>query len=319
MLPTERPDTWEVQGRGELQLAVLVEMMRREGFELTVGKPQVVTREVDGKVHEPVERLTIDVPEDYLGVVTQLLALRKGRMEQMVNHGTGWVRMEYLVPARALIGFRTEFLTETRGTGMLHHVFERYEPWHGELRTRPTGSLVADRRGPTTGFALSNLQERGTMFVGPGAEVYEGMIVGENARSEDMDVNPTKEKKLTNMRSSTSDELVRLIPPRPLSLEQALEFIREDECVEVTPATVRLAQGRARRRASGSRPRAARPAGSRSDSGASQASFARPRAPVGTWRRRTRRMLSRSLGGRRAPGWSARHADASVARGATVP
>ena len=212
VLPTERPDTWEVQGRGELQLAVLVEMMRREGFELTVGKPQVVTREIDGKVHEPVERVSIDVPEDYLGVVTQLLALRKGRMEHMVNHGTGWVRMEYLVPARGLIGFRTEFLTETRGTGVLHHVFERFEPWYGEMRTRPTGSLVADRKGPTTTYALLNLQERGALFVGPGVEVYEGMIVGENARSEDMDVNPTKEKKLTNIRSSTAEELVRLIP-----------------------------------------------------------------------------------------------------------
>ena len=240
VLPTERPDTWEVQGRGELQLAVLVELMRREGFELTVGKPQVVTRLVDGKVHEPVERLTVDIPEDYLGVVTQLMALRKGRMEQMVNHGTGWVRMEYLVPARGLIGFRTEFLTETRGTGLLHHVFERYEPWHGELRTRPTGSLVADRRGPTTAFALANLQERGTMFVGPGTEVYEGMIVGENSRSDDMDVNATKEKKLTNMRQSSGDILVPLIPHKQMSMEQALEFCREDECVEVTPATVRL-------------------------------------------------------------------------------
>jgi GTP-binding protein TypA/BipA len=219
---------------------VLVELMRREGFELTVGKPRVVTREIDGTVHEPVERMTIDIPEDYVGVVTQLLALRKGRMEQMVNHGTGWVRMDYLVPARGLIGFRTEFLTETRGTGLLHHVHERYEPWHGELRTRPTGSLVADRRGATTGFALANLQERGTMFVGPGTEVYEGMIVGENSRDNDLDVNASKEKKLTNMRSATADELVRLIPPRPLSLEQALEFIREDECVEVTPNSIRL-------------------------------------------------------------------------------
>jgi GTP-binding protein len=240
MADTERPDTWEVQGRGELQLAILVELMRREGFELTVGKPQVVTRVIDGKVHEPVERLTVDVPEDYLGVVTQLLALRKGRMEQMVNHGTGWVRMDYLVPARGLIGFRTEFLTETRGTGLLHHVFEGYEPWYGELRTRPTGSLVADRRGATTGFALANLQERGTMFVGPTTEVYEGMIVGENSRSDDMDVNPTKEKKLTNMRASTGDVLVPLVPHRQLSLEQALEFCREDECVEVTPATIRM-------------------------------------------------------------------------------
>jgi GTP-binding protein len=240
VLPTERPDTWEVQGRGELQLAVLVELMRREGFELTVGKPQVVTREVDGKVHEPVERLSIDAPEEYVGVITQLLALRKGRLEHMVNHGTGWVRMEYLAPARALIGFRTEFLTETRGTGILHHVFDGYEPWHGELRTRPTGSLVADRRGPATSFALLNLQERGQLFVGPGAEVYEGMVVGENARAEDLDVNATKEKKLTNMRAASSEELVRLIPPRPLSLEQALEFIRDDECVEVTPVSVRL-------------------------------------------------------------------------------
>jgi GTP-binding protein len=240
VLDTERPDAWEVQGRGELQLAVLVEMMRREGFELTVGKPQVVTKEVDGKLCEPMEYLTVDVPEDYLGVVTQLLALRKGRLEQMVNHGTGWVRMEYKVPARGLIGFRTEFMTETRGTGLLHHVFDRYEPWVGELRTRPTGSLISDRRGPTTSYALHNLGERGTMFVPPGTEVYEGMIVGENSRADDMDVNPTKEKKLTNMRSSTGDELVRLIPHRELSLEQALEFIREDECVEVTPHSVRL-------------------------------------------------------------------------------
>jgi GTP-binding protein len=240
VLPTERPDTWEVQGRGELQLAILVELMRREGFEITVGKPQVVTRTIDGKVHEPVERLTVDIPEDYLGVVTQLMALRKGRMEQMVNHGSGWIRMDYIVPARGLIGFRTEFLTETRGTGLLHHVFEKFEPWFGELRTRPTGSLVADRRGMTTGYALSSLQERGTMFVGPGTEVYEGMIVGENSRSDDMDVNPTKEKKLTNMRASTGDVLVPLIPHRQLSLEQALEFCREDECVEVTPAVVRI-------------------------------------------------------------------------------
>jgi GTP-binding protein TypA/BipA len=237
---TERPDAWEVQGRGELQLAILVEMMRREGFELTVGKPQVVTRIVDGKKQEPMERLTVDIPEEYLGVVTQLMALRKGRMEQMTNHGTGWIRMEYLVPARGLIGFRTEFLTETRGTGLLHHVFDRYEPWHGELRTRPTGSLVADRMGPTTAFALANLQERGTMFVGPGTEVYEGMIVGENSRSDDMDVNATKEKKLTNMRSSSGDILVPLIPHKQLSMEQALEFCREDECIEVTPETVRI-------------------------------------------------------------------------------
>ncbi|CAB4631890.1 unannotated protein [freshwater metagenome] len=240
MNTTERPDTWEIQGRGELQLAILVEMMRREDFELTVGKPQVVTRVIDGKKCEPMEKLSIDIPEDYLGVVTQLMALRKGRMEQMVNHGTGWVRMDYIVPARGLIGFRTEFLTETRGTGLLHHVFERYEPWHGELRTRPTGSLVADRTGPTTAFALANLQERGTMFIGPGTDVYEGMIVGENSRQDDMDVNPTKEKKLTNMRSSAGDILVPLIPHKQLSLEQALEFCREDECVEITPSSVRI-------------------------------------------------------------------------------
>jgi GTP-binding protein len=240
VLPTERPDTWEVQGRGELQLAVLVEMMRREGFELTVGKPQVLTKEIDGKVHEPVDRLTIDVPEDFLGVVTQLLALRKGRMEQIINHGTGWVRMEYLVPARGLIGFRTEFITETRGTGLLHHVFERMEPWAGEIKGRPNGSLVADRLGPTTGFALTALQDRGVMFVGPGVPVYEGMIVGENSRADDMDINPTKEKKLNNIRSSTAEAFEKLIPPRTLSLEQALELIAEDECVEVTPTSVRL-------------------------------------------------------------------------------
>jgi GTP-binding protein TypA/BipA len=240
VLDGDRPDRWEVQGRGELQLAVLVEVMRREGFELTVGKPQVVTREIDGTLHEPVERVAIDAPEEYLGVITQLLALRKGRMENMVNHGTGWIRMEHLVPARGLIGFRTEFLTETRGTGQLHHVFEGYEPWHGELRTRPTGSLVADREGMSTTFTLLTLQERGSMFVGPGEDVYEGMIVGENARAEDIDVNPTKEKKLTNMRASNSEEFTRLIPKRTMVLEQALEFIREDECVEVTPHHVRL-------------------------------------------------------------------------------
>ncbi len=238
--PTERPDVWEVQGRGELALAVLVELMRREGFELTVGKPQVVTRNIDGRRHEPVERMSVDIPEGYVGVVTQLLALRKGRMEQMINHGTGWVRMEYLVPARGLIGFRTEFLTETRGTGLVHHVFDRWEPWHGDLRTRPSGSLVADRRGAVASFALYNLQERGTLFVGPGEEVYEGMIVGESSRPEDLDVNACKEKHLTNIRSSTADELVRLVPKRELSLDQALEFLREDECVEVTPHAVRL-------------------------------------------------------------------------------
>ena len=240
VLDTDRPDAWEVQGRGELQLAVLVELMRREGFELTVGQPRVVTREIDGRVHEPIERLAIDITEDYVGVVTQLLALRKARLEQMVNHGTGWVRMEYLVPARGLIGFRTEFLTETRGTGLLHHVFDRWEPWAGEMRTRPTGSLVADRRGMTAQFALMNLQERGTLFVSPGEEVYEGMIVGENSRGDDLDVNAVKEKHLTNMRSSTADVLVRLVPAHKPSLDQALEFLREDECVEVTPNSVRL-------------------------------------------------------------------------------
>ncbi|MFI6906381.1 translational GTPase TypA [Nonomuraea sp. NPDC050394] len=240
VLPTERPDAWEVQGRGELALAILVEQMRREGYELTVGKPQVVTKEVDGKLHEPVERLTVDCPEEYLGAVTQLLAVRKGRMEHMTNHGTGWIRMEFVVPARGLIGFRTEFLTETRGTGLVHHVFEAYEPWFGELRTRNNGSLVADRSGPVTAFAMLNLQERGTLFVSPTTEVYEGMIVGENSRSDDMDVNITKEKKLTNMRSSTADVTETLTPPRVLSLEQALEFIRDDECVEITPETVRI-------------------------------------------------------------------------------
>jgi len=240
VLPTDRPDAWEVQGRGELALAILVEQMRREGFELTVGKPQVVTREINGSVHEPVERLTVDAPEEYLGAITQLLAIRKGRMETMTNHGTGWVRMEFLVPSRGLIGFRTEFLTETRGTGIIHHVFERYEPWFGELRTRSSGSLVADRAGVATPFAMINLQERGTLFVEPTTEVYEGMLVGENSRADDMDVNITKEKKLTNMRSSTGDDFEKLVPPRKLSLEQSLEFCREDECVEVTPETVRL-------------------------------------------------------------------------------
>jgi GTP-binding protein len=241
VLPTERPDAWEVQGRGELALAILVETMRREGFELTVGKPQVVTKTIDGKLNEPVERLTIDCPEEFLGAVTQLIqGNRKGRMETMTNHGTGWVRMEFVVPSRGLIGFRTEFLTMTRGTGIAHAVFEGYEPWYGELRTRTSGSLVADRAGAATPFAMMNLQERGTMFVQPTTEVYEGMIVGENSRSDDMDVNITKEKKLTNMRSSTSDVTETLIPPRQLSLEQALEFIREDECVEVTPDTVRI-------------------------------------------------------------------------------
>jgi GTP-binding protein len=255
VLPTERPDTWEVQGRGELALAVLVETMRREGYELTVGRPTVVTREVGGAVHEPVERLSVDVPEEYLGAVTSLLAVRKGRLESMINHGTGWVRLEFMVPARGLIGFRTQFLTDTRGTGLAHHVFEGYERWAGDLRARPTGSLVADRAGTVTAYAMFGLQERGSLFVAPGTEVYEGMIVGENSRSDDMDVNITRERKLTNVRQSTGEELERLVPPRLLSLEQALEFCAADECVEVTPSAVRLrktvldAKERARTRA----------------------------------------------------------------------
>src|SRR3954469_8264651 len=237
---TERPDAWEVQGRGELQLVVLLEIMRREGYELTAGQPQVVTRGIEGQVHEPVERLAIDVPEEHVGDVTQMLAARKGRMEQMVNHSTGWVRMEYLVPARGLIGFRTEFLTMTRGSGLLHHVFDRWEPWAGELRTRQTGSLVADRRGQSAGYSLLSLQDRGRLFVGSGEEVYEGMIVGENSRSDDLDVNPSKAKQQTNMRAASADVLVRLAPPSRLSLEAAIEFVREDECVEITPEEVRL-------------------------------------------------------------------------------
>jgi GTP-binding protein len=237
---TARPDTYEVQGRGELQLGILVEMMRREGFELTVGQPHVVEREIDGRRNEPVELLSVDVPEEHVGTVTQLLAARKGRMEHMTNHGTGWVRMDYLVPARGLIGFRTQFLTETRGTGIMHHVFDRWEPWAGELLTRNSGVLVADRNGATVTFSLFTLQERGSLFVGPGEEVYEGMIVGENSRSEDLDVNPVKEKHLTNMRSSTSDVLVRLDAHRKLTLDEALEFVREDEAVEATPASVRM-------------------------------------------------------------------------------
>ena len=240
ILPTERPDAWEVQGRGELALAILVEQMRREGFELTVGKPQVVTREIDGKLHEPVERLTIDTPEEFLGTITQLMAARKGRMEQMTNHGTGWVRMEFLVPSRGLIGFRTEFLTETRGAGIAHHVFESYEPWFGTISTRQSGSLVSDRAGVVTAYAMVNLQERGALFVEPTTEVYEGMIVGENSRADDMDVNITKEKQQTNIRSATSDNFEKQVPPRKLSLEQCLEFCREDECVEVTPESVRI-------------------------------------------------------------------------------
>jgi len=259
VLPTARPDTWEVQGRGELALAVLVETMRREGYELTVGRPTVVTRDIDGSLHEPVERLAVDVPEEYLGAVTALLAARKGRMETMINHGTGWVRLDYIVPARGLIGFRTQFLTDTRGTAIAHHVFEGYEPWSGEMRVRPTGSLVADRSGAVTSYACFSLQERGSLMVAPGTEVYEGMIVGENSRSDDMDVNITRERKLSNVRQSTAEELERLVPPRMLSLEQALEFCAADECVEVSPTAVRLrkatldAKERARQRARRSR------------------------------------------------------------------
>ncbi|WP_353648451.1 translational GTPase TypA [Nakamurella sp. A5-74] len=240
VLNTDRPDTWEVQGRGELALAILVEQMRRESFELTIGKPQVVTREIDGKLHEPFERLTVDVPEEYLGAVTQLLAVRKGRMETMTNHGTGWIRLEFHIPSRGLIGFRTEFLTDTRGTGIASTLFDGYGPWTGPMRTRPSGSLVADRAGRATPFAMFALQERGAMFIPPTTEVYEGMIVGENSRSEDMDVNITKEKKLTNMRQSSGDELVHLVPSRALSLEQSLEFCSDDECVEVTPISARI-------------------------------------------------------------------------------
>ena len=259
VMPTARPDTWEVQGRGELALAVLVETMRREGYELTVGRPTVVTRDIDGKLHEPVERLAVDVPEEYLGAVTSLLAVRKGRMENMINHGTGWVRLEFRIPARGLIGFRTQFLTDTRGTGIAHHVFEGYEPWAGEMRVRPTGSLVADRSGSATSYACFSLQERGSLMVSPGTEVYEGMIVGENSRSDDMDVNITRERKLTNMRSSTGEELERLVPARVLSLEQALEFCADDECVEITPSAIRLrkavldAKERSRQRARATR------------------------------------------------------------------
>src|SRR5215472_17151829 len=259
VLPTGRPDTWEVQGRGELALAVLVETMRREGYELTVGRPTVITKQIGGTLHEPGERLTIDVPEEYLGAVTSLLASRKGRMEAMGNHGTGWVRLDYTIPARGLIGFRTQFLTDTRGTGLAHHVFDGYEPWSGEMRVRPTGSLVADRYGTVTAYACFSLQERGSLMVAPGTEVYEGMIVGENSRADDMDVNITRERKLTNVRQSTAEELERLVPPRVLSLEQALEFCADDECVEVSPTAVRLrkvvldAKERARRRARRSR------------------------------------------------------------------
>ncbi|MGW3633243.1 translational GTPase TypA [Streptomyces sp. NPDC005122] len=253
VLDTERPDAWEVQGRGELALAILVEQMRREGFELTIGKPQVVTQEIDGKTHEPVERMTIDVPEEHMGAVTQLMGVRKGRMDNMSNHGSGWVRLEFVVPSRGLIGFRTEFLTGTRGTGIAHSIHEGHEPWFGVLSTRNNGSLVADRAGAVTAFAMTNLQERGVLFTDPGTEVYEGMIVGENSRADDMDVNITKEKKLTNMRSAAADSFEAIVPPRKLSLEQSLEFCRDDECVEVTPEAVRIRKvnldGRERARA----------------------------------------------------------------------
>jgi len=240
VIPTERPDAWEVRGRGELALAILVETMRREGYELTVGRPSAVTKDINGKVHEPVERLSIDVPEEFLGAVTQLVSVRRGRMETMTNHGTGWVRLAFVVPSRGLIGFRTQFLTETRGTGIAHHVFEGYEPWAGVIRGRQNGSLVADRSGSAAAYAMFNIQERGSLFLSPGTEVYEGMIIGENSRMDEMDVNITKEKKVTNVRQSTAEELERLVPPRLLSLEQALEFCADDECVEVTPSAVRL-------------------------------------------------------------------------------
>ncbi len=258
VLTTARPDTWEVQGRGELALAVLIETMRREGFELTVGKPQVLTKEIDGKVHEPVERLEIDMPEEFFGPVTQTLAQRKGSLDQVINHGTGWVRMTYFIPSRGLIGIRTELLTQTKGTAIINHGFERWEPWAGEMRNRSNGSLVADRTGVSTAYALLNLQERGTLFIGPGEDLYEGMLIGENSRNDDMDVNPTKEKKLTNIRSSTAEEFVRLTPPLRMTLEAALEYLNEDECVEVTPGAVRLrkvalqASDRAKNRRTGS-------------------------------------------------------------------
>lgn len=240
VLPTERPDSWEVQGRGELALAILVEQMRREGYEMTVGKPQVVTKSVDGKLLEPMERLTVDIPEEYLGAVTQLLAARKGRLVTMSNHGTGWMRLEFLVPARGLIGFRTRFLTDTRGTGIQSSIAEGYEPWAGEIAQRTTGSLVADRAGQATPYAMLALQERASFIVEPGSEVYEGQVVGENPRNEDMDVNITREKKQTNTRSATADVYESLTPSRKLTLEEALEFASDDECVEVTPESVRV-------------------------------------------------------------------------------
>lgn len=240
VLPTERPDAWEVQGRGELALAILVEQMRREGYELTVGKPQVVTKKIDGKIHEPVEDLTIDTPEEFLGPVTQLLAARKGRMVNMTNNGTGWVRIEFKVPSRGLIGFRTEFLTTTKGAGIANALAAGYEPWFGNIVTRQNGSMVADRAGVATPFAMIALQERGSFFVEPTSEVYAGMVVGENSRADDMDINITKEKQLTNMRAASADSFVGLTPPKKLSLEECLEFAREDECVEVTPEAIRI-------------------------------------------------------------------------------
>ena len=260
VLPTERPDAWEVQGRGELALAILVEQMRREGYELTVGKPQVVTKKVDGKLHEPIEELTIDVPEEFLGAVTQLLAARKGRMVNMTNNGTGWVRMEFKVPSRGLIGFRTEFLTITKGSGIANALSAGYEPWAGEIVTRKTGSMVADRQGVATPYAMIALQERGSFFIEPTSEVYAGMVVGENSRADDMEVNITKEKQLTNMRAASADNFVGLTPPRKLSLEECLEFAREDECVEVTPEAIRIRKleldANARARAASQRKRA---------------------------------------------------------------
>ena len=303
VLPTERPDAWEVQARGELQLAILVEQMRREGFELNVGKPVVLTHEIDGKVHEPVERVTIDVPNEHLGAVTQLLATRKGRMQNM--GGSGWVRLDYLVPARGLIGFRTEFLTETRGTGVISHTFEGYEPWAGEIRSRQSGVLVADRTGPATTYAMMNLQDRAAMMVGPGTEVYCGMIVGENSRAGDMDVNICREKKMTNVRAASADETVKLTPHRVLSLEGALEFIADDECVEVTPINIRLRKARPRPEQPGPRSQASQPIGLSTDIWGPT-----PDATLtGRWRRRRR------VRGGRSPRWRARGGPSPPTRG----
>ena len=240
MEPTDSPDTFKVSGRGELQLAILIEMMRREGYELSVGKPEVLTKDIDGQRHEPMEILVVDCPEDFIGVVTQKIGVRKGRMTKMVNHGSGRVRLEFRLPSRGLIGFRTEFLTDTRGTGLMNHLFDGHEPWQGDIPHRPTGALVADRPGRATGYAIAHLQPRGELFISPIDEVYEGMIVGEHSRENDMDVNVTKEKKLTNMRASTDEATVHLVPPRAMSLEQALEFLKTDELLEVTPKAFRL-------------------------------------------------------------------------------